>query len=97
MKKEAYQLPMWLPIEAWEAYLEMRAKIKKPLTDYGKRLALKRLGKLVTEGHDPAELLEECVFKNWLDFYPARRAMKGGNRATERTRNNLAAAGLKLQ
>jgi hypothetical protein len=97
MKREAYQLPMWLPIEAWEAYLEMRVKIRKPLTEHGKKLAITRLGRLVDEGHDATALLEESIFHCWLDFYPARHHMKGGNRATERTRNNLAAAGLKIQ
>jgi len=72
-------------------------KIKKPLTDYGQKLAIKRLGRLVAEGHDPEQLLENSIFHSWLDFYPARDSMKGGNRATERTRHNLLAAGLKVQ
>lgn len=63
-------IPDWLPIEAWQAFIEMRAKIKKPLTSYAEHLAIKHLDTHRQKGHDVLLLLDKSIFHNWQDFWP---------------------------
>jgi hypothetical protein len=97
MKQAKDQLPLWLPAEAWEAYLAMRKEIKKPLSAYGQRLAISTLTQLWAEGHDPRAVLEQSIFNCWRGLFPVSQNMKGGNRAEQRTHRNLAAAGFPVQ
>ena len=66
------QRPDWLPMVEWQAYLDMRKKIKKPLTGYGQGLALRMLEKLKDAGHQPAEVLEQSIFQSWQGLFPVR-------------------------
>lgn len=65
-------LPDWLPNEAWQAFGEMRAKIRAPLTDKAKTLALAELGKLRDQGHDPRAVLEQSVLRGWRGLFPPK-------------------------
>lgn len=66
-------LPDWLPREQWEAYLDMRKSIKRPLTTHGLRLALAILSKLRDDGHDPTAILNQSTLNNWKGLF----ALKG--------------------
>jgi hypothetical protein len=66
--------PEWMPIDAWHAFVTMRNKIKKPLTDDAIHLAVVRLGKLRGEGHDPKSVLEQSVLNCWQGLFE----IKGG-------------------
>lgn len=62
-------LPEWLPFEAWNGFVESRRKMKKPLTDRAKVIAIKTLEKHKAEGYDPEFLLDTAVAKCWLGIY----------------------------
>jgi hypothetical protein len=63
------QYPMWLPQEAWREYLKMRKRIKKPLTEYGEKIALNKLERLKTAGHDPQTVLDNSIFNSWAGVF----------------------------
>jgi len=70
-KKEVeVELPDWLPKDLWEEYLNMRRQIKKPLTSFGQRLAIKNLNKLREQGYDVGEIIETSISRCWLGFFP---------------------------
>jgi hypothetical protein len=62
-------LPGWLPLEAWEAFLAMRTKIKKPATDYAQKLQIKKLDAFRAQGLDVTEILEQSIVNGWQDLY----------------------------
>lgn len=67
------QLPAWLHDceEAWNGWVEMRRKIKKPLTERAQRMAIRKLEELKQEGHDPRSVLEQSEFRCWAGLFPA--------------------------
>jgi len=69
-------LPAWMPLEAWEAFLAMRVKIKKPATDYAQRLLVKKLAQFVADGHDPLVVLERSITNGWQDLYAPQGAQR---------------------
>lgn len=70
-----FELPDWIPIQAWNAYLEHRKKLKKPLTDYSMNLAVQKLQKIVDAGHKPTDVINETVLKGWLTFYAPKNSV----------------------
>lgn len=52
----------------------MRQKIKKPLTDYAKELAVGDLKKLRDEGQDVEAVINQTVLKSWQGFFPVKAA-----------------------
>lgn len=46
-------LPDWIDKEDWKAFVAMRVKIKKPLSDNSKKRALKVLEGIKDNGQDP--------------------------------------------
>lgn len=79
--------PLWLPIEAWQGWVEMRKQRKRPLTDRAKARALFKLEALHLAGHDINELLDRSTINGWLDIYEPKGKTNAGNsqHATEPT------------
>lgn len=67
-------LPDWIPTDAWEAYLEMRRRIRKPMTDYAMKLAVKTLEKLKAAGEEPRAVLEQSILNSWQGLFPVKGA-----------------------
>lgn len=76
-KAISFSLPDWIPQESWEAWVEMRKSIKKPLTDKAKAMAVTRLAKLQADGNDPAEVLDQSTLNNWQDLYAIKTNQAG--------------------
>jgi hypothetical protein len=68
-KQKVATLPDWLPVEPWEAFVEMRKKIKAPLTEYAKKQCFKQLEMLRTRGHPPELVLNQSVMKGWRGVF----------------------------
>lgn len=64
--------PDWLPGDDWTAFEEMRRKIRKPLTDRARQLALNKLGQLRKDGHSPDAVLQQSTLNCWQDLFPPR-------------------------
>ena len=65
-------LPSWINEEDWNGFVEMRKKIKKPLTDRAKKMALESLRKLRDSGQDPNLVLQQSEFNNWKGLFPVK-------------------------
>jgi hypothetical protein len=65
-------LPDWIPLDAWEGFLEMRAKINAPLTGRAKQLVVITLEKLRSQGQDAGAVLNQSVERGWRGVFPIR-------------------------
>ena len=80
--------PVWLPIDSWKGWVEMRKQRKRPLTDRAKAMAYKKLEALHLAGHDINELLDRSTINGWLDIYEPKEQKNGTtNRTTGQSRN----------
>lgn len=65
-------MPDWVPADLWRQFEEMRRRKKKPLTDAARKLAVNRLERLRSQGHDVRDLLNESILHCWDTFYPPK-------------------------
>jgi phage replication O-like protein O len=78
IQKKGYVLPEWINEKTWYAFLEMRKRIKKPLTDYGCQVAIKKLQKLKDGGQDPNAILDTSILNSWQGIWPEKGSDKNG-------------------
>lgn len=80
-------LPDWLPMDAWNGWVEMRKKRKRPLTDRATARAINKLDAIRAKGHDIEDLLDRSTINGWLDIYEPKGNTSAGNsqNATEPT------------
>lgn len=74
----AFSLPDWVPQSAWLDYVEMRKKIKKPMTPRAMELAMQKLAELMRAGHDPARVLNQSTLNSWQGLFELKGST--GNR-----------------
>lgn len=86
------ELPSWVPVEAWTAFVEMRKAMgqRGKLTQRAAQLIINELDKLKKEGHDPRLVLEQSVMNNWKGVFPVKQQFAGRQKALE-DRNRAAA------
>jgi uncharacterized protein YdaU (DUF1376 family) len=77
-KQPTVEIPFWLPKETWEAFVEMRKRIKKPMTDYAVKLMFIKLGKLRDAGHHVGELIDKSITNGWSDVYEPKGGSPSG-------------------
>lgn len=66
-------LPDWIPVEAWDGWLEMRRnELKKPAGRRAQELAVKKLARLRDQGHDPEAVLDQSTMANWQGLFPVK-------------------------
>ena len=59
--------------EALNAFAEHRKKLKKPMTDYAKKLLLKKLQKLSTSEGGQIAILNQSIANGWQGVFPLER------------------------
>jgi hypothetical protein len=62
----------WIDPASWQAFIEMRRKIKAPLTPYAEKLIMRELCKLKASGNDPQACLDQSIMLGWRDVFPVR-------------------------
>lgn len=80
----AYELPDWVPFDAWADYVEMRKRIRKPMTAAAMKLAVNTLAKLQRDGHAPREVLNQSVMHAWQGLFAIRAAQNSGETPYQR-------------
>ncbi len=70
-----YPLPDYINQESWERFVQMRARIGKPLDTYSCPLVIQRLAQFKVLGDDPNECLDRSARTNTSDVWPSK---KGG-------------------
>jgi len=88
--QKKYIIPDWIDGETFEAFIEMRKKIKKPLTDHAINVAIKKLDGFRKAGEDPNEILNEAILRNWQGLWPLKDKNQGGQHG--RVHGQMAAA-----
>lgn len=73
----AFVLPPDIPTDEWNAFVDMRKRIKKPMTDHAKGLAVKELRKLATQGHDPPDVLNQSILNSWQGLFALKEQRNG--------------------
>lgn len=81
-KTAAFELPEWVPKEAWNDYQEMRRTIKKRMTPRAKEMAVTKLAELHVRGYMPKDVLDQSTFNCWQNLYPIKEE-NHGNRHSE--------------
>lgn len=71
------ELPDWLDKEGWEDYKAMRKLIKKPMTPRAEELAIKKLKRLINQGYNNTDILEQSVFNSWQGLFPIKEEFNG--------------------
>jgi hypothetical protein len=66
------EFPDWIPLGAWNAFVEMREKIRKPMTPYAVNLAIKTLEDLRAAGNEPKLVLEQSILNNYPGLFELR-------------------------
>jgi len=62
-------VPDWIPLESWNGFLEMRSRLRKPVTDRAKALLFSKLDRLRKVGYAPGTLLDQSTLNSWGDVY----------------------------
>jgi hypothetical protein len=62
----------WIDPDSWTAFVEMRRKIRAPLTPYAEKLIIRELCKLKAAGNDPQACLDQSIMLGWRDVFPVR-------------------------
>jgi hypothetical protein len=66
-------LPAYIDPELWEAFVEMRKKIKAPMTDYAQKLIIMKLMGFHANGWDANSSLRESVINSWKGVFTKDR------------------------
>lgn len=70
----AFSVPDDIPIEAWEAWIEMRKRLRKSPTNHAKTLAIAELRRLRDEeGWPPGDVLNHCTMNSYQGIYPPKK------------------------
>jgi hypothetical protein len=69
-----FTVPNWMPLDSWNAFLEMRRKKGKNPTDFAKKLLVRELERLGDAGQDPGAVLDQSTRNAWTDLYEARNS-----------------------
>lgn len=73
-------LPAWLDGAAWDGFLEMRKRIRAPMTGRAEKLAIAELERLANQGHDPTAVLDQSTQNSWKGLFPIKAENQNGKR-----------------
>ena len=82
------ELPDWMPIDAWQGWVDMRKQRKRPLTDRATARAINKLDAIRNKGHDIEDLLDRSTINGWLDIYEPKDIKNGASNRTTNQRGN---------
>lgn len=66
------KIPDWIPADAWAGYVDMRKKIKKPMTDRAVQLAIGTLEKYRDAGQNIGAVLDQSTMNSWQGLFEVR-------------------------
>ena len=64
-----YTPPEWVPLDAWNGWIEARKKKNNAPTDRAKALAVLELDKLRQQGNDPETVLNQSTVRGWAGLF----------------------------
>lgn len=72
-KTNAVASQLLVPESLWDGFVEMRKKIRKPMTPRAEALIGKKLKTLAEAGNDPVEVVEQSIRNCWQDVFEVRK------------------------
>jgi len=82
-----------LPLDpaAWDRFKEHRRKMGKPLGRYAEKRMMIKLNRLVGEGSDPVEVIQQSIDEAWQGLFPLRhnRVERQKQKITHQLNRNL--------
>lgn len=82
IKKESFSVPPEIAV-AFTGFTEMRQKIKKPLTDRAKKMALHQLQELAGNDYDlQRKILDQSTMQCWQGLFPLKTGNGGSKDGT---------------
>lgn len=79
-KEIPFERPDWIPETEWASYVAMRVKIRKPMTDHAKWIAIGKLQELASDGHPPGAVLNQSTFNSWQGLFAIKEQNNGQQR-----------------
>jgi hypothetical protein len=77
--KGGFDVPEWVPVDAWNGYIEMRAKKKKPMTDRAFLLAINELGRIKDAGTSVGQALDQSTMNGWTGIFMPKEVQHNTN------------------
>ena len=77
-------------IEALEGFIEMRKKVKAPLTEHALSLLLKKLDGLGCSDAEKVEIVNQSVMNNWKGFFALKQEVRQHGTGRDNSREALA-------
>lgn len=68
-------LPDWMPISVWEGFKAHRGN---KFTVSAQRLAIDKLERWRSEGHDPTEIINNSIMNGWKGLFEPKKETKNG-------------------
>jgi uncharacterized protein YdaU (DUF1376 family) len=90
----AWHIETFIPVETWLAFVEMRRKIRKPMTDHAVDLIHRKLVKLRDEGQDLVAVVEQSIRNSWQDVFAVREERHGKLESFDERRSRKSAAAI---
>jgi hypothetical protein len=86
-------IPEWIPISSWDAFCEMREKVRAPMTARAKQMIVTKLTELRAAGHDPGAVLDQSTMSSWKSVYELKDKgqQQNGNDGNSRAQQNIRA------
>lgn len=84
-----FVLPDWIPRDAWDGWEEMRNRIKKPMTDRARAMAVKELKIAKDLGHSPEGVLEKSTMRCWTGLFIPEELGRNGAKKLQATEFKL--------
>lgn len=68
-------LPDWIPLENWNAFIENRKQLKKPATEKAIKLLIAKLETFKNQGHNIAEILDQSTISGWSGVFLVNKGL----------------------
>jgi hypothetical protein len=68
-RTDTFEVPSWVPAEAWAAFCTMRVRKKAPVDSYIAGRLFTKLEAIAADGWDIAKVMDKATLNNWTDLY----------------------------
>jgi hypothetical protein len=75
-------IPDWIPPEAWNGFMEMRKRVRAPMTNRAVQLVIADLLKLKTQGEDVGAVLDRSTQNSWKGVFPTKQSRDTSDRSS---------------
>jgi uncharacterized protein YdaU (DUF1376 family) len=79
-REQPPEIPTWVPIEPWNAWLTMRRQKRAPATAEAMRLSIRELERFREAGHDPEAVLNQSIQRGWTGLFEVKGEARNGGR-----------------